>query len=326
MQGKRQFVSSSFFTHFASDVSLEVPNSPSTNEQIKSAEFLFLSHSHIDHSGAFEWLLLRGFNGAVVTTKETAKQVAFPYTKILYINKKKPPYEEYLLNNDISVMWGKSGHCGGSAWFRVRLGDESIFFSGDYIENMLAYQTDIVRGIEANYAIIENAYSNESTTQEENRDALISLICRAIVQKTTLLFPVPKYGFGLELLVLLGKNVPGTRINIDEHIWGELVRRREFEDWLKLDFFKEVSKLHATLSDDAQIFFVSDPYLVTPQAQKLAEKIIANGGAVVLAGHHQANTFSDRALKSRYSVHLNKAQSDLLRRLNSFENTLLFHK
>ena len=37
-----------------------------SNEQIKSAKYLFLTHMHEDHIGAFTWLVNKGFCGLAV--------------------------------------------------------------------------------------------------------------------------------------------------------------------------------------------------------------------------------------------------------------------
>jgi Cft2 family RNA processing exonuclease len=45
--------------------------------KIQATEWLFLTHSHVDHTGAFSWLCEQGFSGCVVMTKETAGQLPF---------------------------------------------------------------------------------------------------------------------------------------------------------------------------------------------------------------------------------------------------------
>ena len=47
-----------------------------TEEQIRSAEFLFLTHSHRDHTGAVEYLEEMGFNGSVMMSNQTFRQIS----------------------------------------------------------------------------------------------------------------------------------------------------------------------------------------------------------------------------------------------------------
>ena len=55
-------------------------------EQIRSLQYVFLTHSHADHAGALPWLLEQGFSGTVVAGSETFRQLPFalPKTKPLY--------------------------------------------------------------------------------------------------------------------------------------------------------------------------------------------------------------------------------------------------
>ena len=46
-----------------------------TSEQIKSAKYLFLTHSHENQAGGLEYLHASGFTGRVVVTAETAQQL-----------------------------------------------------------------------------------------------------------------------------------------------------------------------------------------------------------------------------------------------------------
>ena len=48
-----------------------------TENEIMKIDYIFLTHSHIDHSGAIPWIESQGFKGIVVGTKETLNQLPF---------------------------------------------------------------------------------------------------------------------------------------------------------------------------------------------------------------------------------------------------------
>ena len=128
--------------------------------QIQSVKWLFISHSHIDHTGAYHWLCEHGFSGCVVMTKETAKQVMFSPENVCLIDGLTPALKGFTLSGNLSVTWGKSGQCAGSVWYKVSVDDQSVLFSGDYVEDTLVYRCDSIRNAAANLAILDSAYGD----------------------------------------------------------------------------------------------------------------------------------------------------------------------
>ena len=53
----------------------EVPWPQLSDEQIRGASALFLTHSHADHTGAAEWLIGKGFSGVVAASRETFRML-----------------------------------------------------------------------------------------------------------------------------------------------------------------------------------------------------------------------------------------------------------
>ena len=106
-----------------------------TPEQIRESRYLFLTHSHENQSGALPYLLEKGFTGRVVMTTETARQLPFAVDDPIVLEGLSVPYAEAELPGGLGVTWGRSGHCSGSAWFRLSEGQHTLFFSGDYFDS-----------------------------------------------------------------------------------------------------------------------------------------------------------------------------------------------
>lgn len=142
-----------------------------TPTQIRNASYLFLTHSHADHSGALPWLLQEGFKGEIVMTQATANQLEnmrIP-NKIIIIDKATDPELKLLLNSWLGLTWGRNGHCAGSCWYLIDFGENTILCSGDYVEGSLAYQCTIIKDITADLALLDNAYTQNSLSNAELR-------------------------------------------------------------------------------------------------------------------------------------------------------------
>lgn len=49
-----------------------------TEAEIKRLDYVFLTHSHADHTGALPWITANGFDGFIVGSEETLSQLPFP--------------------------------------------------------------------------------------------------------------------------------------------------------------------------------------------------------------------------------------------------------
>lgn len=176
-------------------------------DEIQTLSFLFLTHSHTDHTGALPWLEEQGFSGTVFASRETLSQLKASPRRAVCLERFTPP-------TGLMVDWGRSGHCGGSIWYQVGLEGHSILFSGDYTEHSLAYTTDLIRNVKADLAVLDSAYGPEPQTAAEMRRELLTAAERLLTRQRSVLFPVPKFGRGLELALLLHKAWPGSA-----HLW-----------------------------------------------------------------------------------------------------------
>jgi Cft2 family RNA processing exonuclease len=306
-----------------------------SDEQILSAKWLFITHSHVDHSGAYDWLCRRGFSGCTVMTGETADQLEISAERLCLINNLSPAMAVLQLDKELSVVWGKSGQCVGSVWYYICVDNKRALFSGDYVEDNLVYRCDQIRDFNADLAVLDSAYGSAEHTPADYRTALIEKVKGFIEQNKPILFPVPKYGRGFELLLLLYRCFPRVPFMSDAHFRGELSRINDYEDWLKPETLAQMQNIDhvmdITFSDSNAFIFISDPQLKSPESDQLAKKISDMGGIIVITGHTDTGSLSEnllmtkRAVFLRYAVHMNDNERTELEKLNFFTEVIPYH-
>ena len=161
--------------------------------QVRAAQYVFLTHSHADHTGALPWLLEQGFSGTVVASEEALRQLPFSLPDTEPLHSFQPP-------EGLRLCWGRSGHCPGSVWYKFELEGRTLLFSGDYTEASLVYAADPIRHVQAALAVIDCAYGTDPHSPELLRFDFLMHAAAILSSGKPLLLPVPKYGRGLELL------------------------------------------------------------------------------------------------------------------------------
>ena len=303
-------------------------------KEIKQAKYLFITHSHADHTGAYHWLVENGFKGQAVLTQETHRQLGFNIKNSILIDKISEPLECTYLNG-LNVTWGCTGHCLGSIWFRIDVAGESILYTGDYIEDTLMYQVNPIRQMSVNHAIIDTAYGDDLITPQEYRTLLQEKIISSLTVTNTIVFPVPKYGRNLELLLLLSQHFPEVTINADEFLIKELQCLSEKSTWLNKKSLAQLEKIInmiRPIKKNAKGFiFLSDPQLKDKISREIVVCVLENKGEIFLTGGTDSGSFSKelltkkKAILCRYAVHQNKQSSMALTTKNNFKETIFFH-
>ena len=79
------------------------------------------------------------------------------------------------------------------------------------------------------------------------------------------------------------------------------------------------------------VVFVSDPQLRSLGAQKIAKKVLSEGGYALMTGTVEKETYSEYLIREnkmaiyRYPVHLNYSQYNKILSLNSFKRAIPYH-
>ena len=306
-----------------------------TSEQIKSAKYLFLTHSHENQAGGLEYLHASGFTGRVVVTAETAQQLHIAIDDPIVLEGFSLPYAETELPGGLHLIWGRSGHCCGSAWFRIRDGEKSILFSGDYYPAARIHETDAISGIHADVAVLDCDYGTQSAnTREEQLSALVDAIAEAIDDGRPVLLPVPTYGRGLGIISCVSERLPHVDIFADEHLRRELSQldatamwvKHEASDLLASIFVRPIPEEFVALG----VYFISDPQLDKPESLVLLRQLLICGARVFMTGTVETGTYAASLMHSgharmlRYAVHCTQEEMLAVANQNEFGQIIAY--
>ena len=291
-------------------------------EHIRAAHYLFISHSHENQSGALEYLLDNGFTGKVVMTTETARQLPYPVVDPLILEGLSMPCHEAALPGGLYVTWGRSGHCSGSVWLRIRDSERSIFFSGDYYGRARIHASDPIENLTADLAVLDCDYgaSHGGNVREMQISTLIEEIGDTLAVGRPVILPVPKFGRGLGILATISEYLPDADIFADDFFITELMHldasamwvRSEAQDILRDIFVRHFPQEFVALG----VYFLTDPQLDTREGRRLVQDLLACGGQVIMTGTIEPDSHANLLFRAghaqllRYGVHC--TQEDML--------------
>lgn len=324
----------------------EMPFPELTGEQIRHADYLFLTHCHTDHTGAVKWLIDRGFHGEIIASEPT---LSWMKEKVngRTLESMSLPGKKCRVDNDLKMTWGRSGHCIGAVWYLFRLENRRILFTGDYQEHSGAFKCDRIRDMRADIAVADCAYGDDPGTASDYRKQMRSRMDSLLKKNKPYLFPVPSHGRGLDVLrVLADRGIP---VYMPDEIISECMETPDKEFWLRkkfrgsfedMDFhsLEELQELsgnnwHERFSglNSAIGILVLDSQLYKKGSQELADAVVDAGGKVILTGKQVPSSYARTMLEDgraeflKISVHQNKEELLHLKDKNKFHFLLPYH-
>lgn len=297
--------------------------------QIRKLKAVFLTHSHADHTGAVPWLLNRGYEGPVIATAPTLSQLPFSCRTAEKLESLCARTEKGYVGN-LGLSWGLSGHCEGSVWLHFSVRGKSVLFTGDYTEASRIYSCDKLRNRQADLAVMDCAYGNSPQTDAECISSLEETVRKLQKENRLLFFPVPKYGRGLDLLLLLHEKMPDTAFFGDAHFCREAAKAANGGEWYQRFSGDALKCLHRDSLEQEGIVFLSDPQLRGEVGER-AKELLQAGAYGIMTGTPEKGSLSAQLLAdgrmtfARYPVHLNRQKCQELILRNQIGRTVLYH-
>lgn len=295
-----------------------------SREELAQTDYLFLTHCHKDHSGAFEYFIGHGFCGWLVASEMTLRLsgIAYEKTVVLEPDEKYREAESLRLPQPVSpkvhsgslrIQYGRSGHCPGGLWFLIHDYKGTCFFSGDYQEDPLFYACDPVRNREAQLAVIDCAHHNTELSAAPLRNQLLKQMEEKRKEGTPIILTVPKYGRGMELLYMLSRGFPRARIKVDSGFIkyaGEMLT----ESWwyqaeplawlqsgacLEKEHILEIGGEMVQVSEfDYDFLLIADTHLKKEENASYVKAAAAVGAFLFVTGRVRAGSLPEELLKT----------------------------
>lgn len=332
-----------------------------TEEELAKTDYVFLTHSHKDHSGAFMHFVEKGFRGTLVTSAMAFELSDITYDKVVILSldmeqpvafrqqdlqAEAPPEQPTasVQEDDLQVSFGRTGHCMGGLWFLIKDALGTCFFSGDYQEDTLAYACDAAKGMKAELAIVDCAHYETDKSAAELREDMLAQTDKYLQEARRVIFPVPKYGRGMEMFALLEKEFPDKKVMVDAAFVRESLRCLKDRAWFCEDTYDKLCGLLERLSGecvdfsredavqpDYDILLLADTHLLKPYNTAFVEKEVAAGARVIVTGRVRPGKLPEKLLaegkaaKFLYPHH--QSRGDLLRvaENNDFTVVLPYH-
>ena len=200
-----------------------------------------------------------------------------------------------------------------------------------YAETSIVHAGDLIRHRKADFAVLDRGESHFKPQNDGSFGDYIDHVRSLWKKYPLLLFPVPKYGFGAEILRWLHRNFPGVPCYVDNHLMVEL-EQTEDRFWFKSPPGRMTETADRITGEETKGFlFVSDPHLSDETSHKLVDYVLGLNGLVMLSSSEPAHSYSGVLLERgdasqfSYPVHFDEKHYKIILNSNDFAKTIPYH-
>jgi putative mRNA 3-end processing factor len=203
----------------------------------KDIDAIFLSHAHLDHSGALPFFVHEGMNKKIFVTKmgkDLASMLLRDSLKVQQLQGEHALYTKYdidhtldLMNtvryeteqtfDDVTYVFYPSGHIPGSASVQLTINGQTLLYTGDicFRDSRLLSKASF-EAQDVDIVITEGTYgdrSHQSRQKEEQR--FVRTIKKSLAEGGSVLIPSFAIGRAQEVAMILAKEDFGVPIYLD---------------------------------------------------------------------------------------------------------------
>ncbi len=263
-------------------------------------DFLFLSHSHLDHVGAVPLLDF----SCIVCSKPTFELLKPQIRNWMKISGKfllnEGRYKSFLERSlvfrerpdDVKVNLGKSGHTVGSQWIFLR--DISFLYTGDVAIDSPLYTFDALP--KARFLLVDTAYGIKKL---EKREELLNIVD---AKNKRVILPLPRIGRSQEILMELLKNeiIP---VFVDEKILKGFEFLRRYRGWLKTDFDPPDVSTNLPEKMPYGIYLTTDGMMTSGSSVEIYKKLKDDEDTLfIMTGYTEEGTLGRRLLEEGRAI------------------------
>ncbi len=293
----------------------------------KTIDYLFITHSHIDHIGRIPKLVHDGFKGKIIATPPTcalvkpmledtaailSRDVEHHLDEIYNADVLKQslagwmelPYEkEYKLIPEIGVSLHDAGHVLGSAYVTFTLGKTKLTFTGDLGNSPSPILKDTTPMTDSDYLLIESVYGDRlHEARDQRRDMLKDVLLENYKKEGTLIIPAFSLERSQEVIfeidkLIETKQIPKMPVYLDSPLAIAVTDiYREYKDCFNDDIRTHIEKGNDPFAFPGLVETVdaeeSKAILHKPDPKVIiAGSGMSSGGRVL---HHEQNYLSNK--------------------------------
>lgn len=212
----------------------EYPNVP---KDLKNIDAAFLTHAHLDHSGALPYFQSKGLNCNIYGTQTTKHLAKFLLKDMYHVEslKQNPPwskdnifkvidlfrvkqYNQKIQIKDATFEFYNSGHIPGSASLVIEADGQKIIYTSDInnAETRLLNGADINDIKDVDAVIIENTYGNrEHPDRKKTEEELLNKITETLQRGGQAFIPSFAVGRAQEILLVVHSKKWNVPVYID---------------------------------------------------------------------------------------------------------------